>query len=49
MQVYLSKLAESKLKKLTEYLLEEWSLKVKNEFIAILTEKIDQIKSQPIS
>ncbi len=49
MKIYLSKLAESKLLKLTEYLTEEWSLKVKNEFVAKLTEKINQITLQPDS
>ena len=49
MKVYLSELAESKLLKLTEYLIEKWNLKVKNEFVAKLTEKINQIILQPDS
>ncbi len=49
MKVYLSELAESKLLKLTEYLIEKWNLKVKNEFVAQLTEKINQITLQPDS
>lgn len=49
MKVYLSELAESKLLKLTEYLLEKWNLKVKNEFVTKLTEKINQITLQPDS
>ena len=49
MKVYLSKLAESKLLKLTEYLLEEWIVEVRDEFISKLTEKINQISSHPKS
>ena len=49
MEVYLSKLAESKLLKLTEYLIEEWNVKVRDEFINKLTEKINQISSHPKS
>ncbi|WP_299315281.1 type II toxin-antitoxin system RelE/ParE family toxin [uncultured Aquimarina sp.] len=49
MKVYLSELAESKLLKLTDYLLEKWNLKVKNEFVTKLTEKIGQITLQPDS
>jgi plasmid stabilization system protein ParE len=49
MEVYLSKLAESKLKKLSDYLLEEWSQNVKSEFLAKFTAKITQIESQPES
>ena len=49
MEVYLSKLAESKLLKLTEYLLEEWNVKVRDEFINKLTEKINQISFHPKS
>lgn len=48
-EVFLSELAESKLKKLTKYLLEEWSYKVKKEFLIILTSKIDQISTHPKS
>lgn len=49
MEVFLSELAEYKLKKLTEYLLEEWSYKIKKEFLVKLTNKIDQISAQPES
>jgi len=49
MKVYLSKLAEIKLLKLTDYLLQEWNLKVKNDFISKLTSKINQIASHPES
>lgn len=49
MEVYLSKLAESKLLKLTEYLLEKWDVKVRDEFINKLTEKINQISYHPKS
>ncbi len=49
MKVFLSELAEDKLKELAEYLLEKWSYKVKKEFLAKLTNKIDQISSQPES
>lgn len=49
MEVFLSKLAESKLKKLTDYLLEEWNYQVKKEFLIKLTEKIEQIELQPKS
>ena len=47
--MYLSKLAESKLTKLTEYLLEKWGLKVKKDFLVKFTHKVDQIASQPES
>tara|TARA_R110002051_G_C8483973_1_gene462105 strand:+ start:312 stop:617 length:306 start_codon:yes stop_codon:yes gene_type:complete len=49
MEVYLSELAESKLLKLSEYLLEEWNKKTRDKFIQKLTEKIDQISFQPDS
>jgi plasmid stabilization system protein ParE len=49
MKVYLSELAEDKLTKLTHYLHSEWSLKVKNEFVSKLTDKINQIASHPES
>ncbi len=49
MEVFISELAEYKLKKLTEYLLEQWSFKVKKDFLAKLTKKIQQIQSQPES
>jgi plasmid stabilization system protein ParE len=49
MEVFISELAEYKLKNLTEYLLEQWSFKVKKDFLAKLTKKIQQIQSQPES
>ena len=49
MEVFISELAEYKLEKLTEYLLEQWSFKVKKDFLAKLTKKIQQIQSQPES
>jgi len=49
MEVYLSKIAESKLVKLTNHLLEEWNAKVRNEFVNKLTTKINQISSYPKS
>ena len=49
MKVYLSKLAESKLLKLTEHLLEEWNVKVRDKFINRLTDKLNQISSYPKS
>jgi plasmid stabilization system protein ParE len=49
MKVFLSELAESKLLKLTDFLLENWSLKVKSDFIKKLTAKINQISKQPDS
>lgn len=49
MEVFLSELAEKKLIDLTEYLLSEWGLKAKNEFVSKLTNKIGQVASQPES
>lgn len=49
MKVFLSELAEIKLLKLTEYLIEEWGVKAKNNFIDKLTAKINQISLQPRS
>ncbi|WP_456867463.1 type II toxin-antitoxin system RelE/ParE family toxin [Galbibacter sp. BG1] len=49
MKVFLSELAETKLLKLSEYLLENWNLKTRDEFISKLTEKIKQISIQPDS
>lgn len=49
MKVFLSELAESKLLKLNEFLLENWNLKVRNDFIKKLTSKIEQISNQPES
>ncbi|OFZ01269.1 MAG: plasmid stabilization protein [Bacteroidetes bacterium RIFCSPLOWO2_12_FULL_31_6] len=49
MNVFLSELAEDKLFKLTSFLLENWSLKVRNDFLRKLTSKINQISKQPES
>lgn len=49
MKVYFSRLAESKLLELSEYLLEEWGLKTRNKFIDKLKAKIEQISSYPRS
>lgn len=49
MKVFLSELAESKLLKLNDFLLENWNLKVRNDFIKKLTSKIEQISNQPKS
>ena len=43
------KVFENKLLKLSDFLLEKWNLKVKNDFIKKLTSKIDQISEQPES
>ena len=49
MKVFLSELAESKLLKLDEYLLEKWNKKTRDKFIQKLSEKIEQISIQPES
>lgn len=49
MEVFISELAEYKLKRLTEYLLEEWGYKVKKDFLDKLTAKIEQISEYPES
>ncbi|MBC5838223.1 type II toxin-antitoxin system RelE/ParE family toxin [Flavobacterium muglaense] len=49
MNVFLSELAENKLLKLNDYLLENWNLKVRNDFISLLTSKIEQISKHPES
>ena len=49
MKVFLSELAESKLLKLSEYLLEDWNLKTRDKFISKLNDKIKQISIQPDS
>lgn len=49
MKVFLSELAELKLLKLSEYLLEIWGLKARDKFISQLTQKIQQISVQPDS
>jgi|SRR5690606_3839184 len=49
MKVFLSELAESKLLKLSEYLIENWDLQARDKFISKFTEKIKQISLQPDS
>jgi plasmid stabilization system protein ParE len=49
MNVFLSEIAEFKLLKLSEYLLENWNLKVRDAFIEKFSEKINQISNQPDS
>lgn len=49
MNVFLSELAERKLLKLSEYLVEKWDVKTRNQFISKLTGKIKQISLQPNS
>ena len=49
MEVYLSPLAESRLLKINEYLLEEWNVGIRDRFIEKLTEKINQIADYPDS
>ncbi len=49
MKVFLSESAERKLLKLNDFLLENWNLKVRNDFIKKLTSKIEQISNQPES
>jgi hypothetical protein len=44
MEVFISRLAEYKFKKLTEYLLEQWGFKVKKDVLSTLTRKIQQIQ-----
>lgn len=49
MEVYLSSLAEIKLRKINDYLLEKWNVKTRDRFIEKLTEKINQIADYPNS
>lgn len=49
MQVFLSNQAEIKLLQLNDYLLHKWNVKVRDEFIEKLTQKINQISAQPES
>ncbi|QLE01510.1 type II toxin-antitoxin system RelE/ParE family toxin [Galbibacter sp. BG1] len=49
MKVYLSLLAESKLTKLSEYLLENWGKSARDKFIQKLNKKIFQISKLPES
>lgn len=46
-KLVLSKTAEKKLRKLFDFLTEEWSEKVKDEFIKKLDFSINSIKNQP--
>ena len=49
MKVFLSELAENKLLKLNDFLLENWNIKDRNDFIKKLTSKIEQISNHPES
>ena len=49
MNVYFSEIAKFRFKKLTFYLLENWSLHTKNDFLNKFDNKISQIKHQPYS
>ncbi|MFD0796377.1 type II toxin-antitoxin system RelE/ParE family toxin [Maribacter chungangensis] len=46
---FLSESAAYKLKKLTEYLLDEWGYKVKKDFLTKFTSKIEHISVHPVS
>ncbi|MEO6348807.1 MAG: type II toxin-antitoxin system RelE/ParE family toxin [Aquaticitalea sp.] len=47
MNIYFSPLAEEKLIKLTKYLTENWSIKIKDEFLEKLKSKLLQISTHP--
>ena len=49
MKVFLSDLAQYKLLRLSEYLIENWNVKTRDKFLQKLTAKIHQISSQPDS
>lgn len=49
MKVFISELAEKRLENLVVYLVEEWGVKVKSEFLAKLDRKISQILLHPES
>lgn len=49
MNVFLSELAESKLLKLNDYLIEKWGVGARDRFFQKLDQKISQISSQPKS
>ena len=49
MKVFLSEQAEIKLLQLNDYLIERWNIKVRDNFILILSEKINQIAIYPES
>lgn len=46
-KVKISKTAERKISKLFNYLIENWSVKVKSDFVKKLDKSIDIIKSEP--
>ncbi|EPR66905.1 type II toxin-antitoxin system RelE/ParE family toxin [Cyclobacterium qasimii] len=46
-KVFLSKTAEKKLDKLFKYLITEWSVKVKTDFVEKLDSSLEIIKKQP--
>lgn len=46
-KVYVSKTAQKKLEKLFEYLIMEWSIKAKDDFVKKLDYSIKIIKNQP--
>lgn len=49
MKVFLSHLAETKLLNLSKFILENWGLRTKENFILKLNEKIEQIARHPSS
>lgn len=49
MDVFLSKQAETKLIALSNYLLENWNIKTRNQFFGKLTKRTKQIASHPYS
>ncbi len=49
MKVFLSEIAEIKLLRLCEYLVEHWNIKTKTTFLSKLDEKIAQISHLPMS
>ena len=49
MKVFLSPQAESKLKLLLNYLLENWNVKIRDEFVKLLSSKLNQISTHPKS
>lgn len=49
MKVFLSELAESKLLKLNDYLIENWGVKARDQFFQKFDKKMSQIASQPNS
>jgi plasmid stabilization system protein ParE len=46
---FLLELAEEKLLHLNDFLLENWNMKVRNDFISKLTSKINQLSKHPLS